>query len=318
MKRSLILLLAAGLFPLAADAVVTGPYTPDANTIALYNFDEASGPTDPGNPFANTGTGGSTMDFTSTGGPDGRAGTTGGGYGASSFNGFGSSFNVLASGDGTVRSTGFSGSPNGGGASTGSTRIQQADLQGVNGTFTYEAMIRTATITPTGAQMIISHDDNNNSTRGFNFTIFDSLLRFDDGYGNLVTASIPTVGSHAFDPSDWFHVAVTYTGDEGVAGNMSLYWTAMDSDATEANLIGTGTLAADVTDENNRLGVGTFMRSPFRRELEGFIDEVRISNVARSADDFLFAIPEPTSAALLGLGGLVLMARRRRHRYPAR
>ena len=42
----------------------------------------------------------------------------------------------------------------------------------------------------------------------------------------------------------------------------------------------------------------------------GFIDEVRISDAALGASDFLFVIPEPMTLVLLGLGGLGLLKRR--------
>jgi hypothetical protein len=42
----------------------------------------------------------------------------------------------------------------------------------------------------------------------------------------------------------------------------------------------------------------------------GFIDEVRISDAALDASDFLFVIPEPMTLVLLGLGGLGLLKRR--------
>ncbi|MCA9248734.1 MAG: PEP-CTERM sorting domain-containing protein, partial [Planctomycetales bacterium] len=48
---------------------------------------------------------------------------------------------------------------------------------------------------------------------------------------------------------------------------------------------------------------------------EGYIDEVRISNVALAQYEFLFAtIPEPSTAVLLGLALIAAATRRRRSR----
>ena len=62
---------------------------------------------------------------------------------------------------------------------------------------------------------------------------------------------------------------------------------------------------------NATFGVGNEYRNSPDNNLLGQIDEVRISGVARGADEMLFGIPEPSSAALLSLAGLAFLRRRR-------
>ena len=309
-----LLLPALSLLAVPVHAAVLGPYTADGNTIALFHFNEAAGTSDPGNPIGNYGSGGATLNLTNTGGPDGRSNSNGGGYGGASISGFGTSFNVLASGDGTYHSGG-SGSTTGGGAMTSSQAILQSSLQGANGAMTLEAIVNFSSFTSGQEYTILSHDGLGTGTtnRGFIFRI--------DTSGNLslytgaasVAVALPSSGANAFSTNAWFHLAVSYNGAEGVANNVAFYWTAIDAGGTQANLIGNATIAADLDgNSSNALGIGTTTRSEFRFEMPGRIDEVRISDIARGPGDFLF-VPEP-SVAVLGCGGVfaLLMARRRR------
>lgn len=85
---------------------------------------------------------------------------------------------------------------------------------------------------------------------------------------------------------------MAYTGQAGVAGNLRFYWTALDASVTAAHLIGTATVAADLSGTvNNLLGVGTTTRSPYRFELAGRIDEVRLSGVAHAPETFVLYAP---------------------------
>lgn len=302
-----LVVLVAG--PLPSVAEVLGPYTSDADTIGLYHFDESSGAADPGNPIANFGTGGAGMNGTNTGGPDGRNNAGGGGYGAAAAGGFGSSFDVLASGDDTYHS-GITGSTTGGGVLTSGNLLQSA-LQGADGAFTLEALINLRALTLGREYTIISHDGS--TTRGFAFRINTSReLSFYNGSGNI-TIDLPSSGTHQFVANSWYHVAFVYNGNAGAANNASFYWTALSSSATQANLLGTNTLAADLSGtSNNLLGFGTTTRSFYRFELDGYIDEVRISGIARDANDFLFAtIPEPSSSLLISLAAIVWFGGRR-------
>ncbi len=290
----------------AASAAIVGPYVADGNTLMLYHFDEASGASDPGNPIVNHGTEGAAYNLTSTGGPDGRDNIGGGGYGATAYAGFGSAFDVFASGDGTYHA---SATATGGGLNTSHGSPVQADFQGASGAFTYEAMIKLDNIT---TEHWYINRDNSTATRGFLLGNFaNGNLVFGGGAGSgSVQAAIPTTGPNAFVAGEWFHVAVTYDGNGGVAGNVKLYWTRVDPSATEANLLASGTLAADAANATTELYVGAFGRSPYRFEIP-MIDEVRISSVARGADEFIFAIPPP-AALPAGLALMGLIASRRR------
>ncbi|MBI1368468.1 MAG: hypothetical protein GC162_07415 [Planctomycetes bacterium] len=287
----------------AGQAAVLGPYTADSNTLLLYHFDEVSGGSDPGNPIVNFGANGTSYNLTNTGGFDGRDNVlgNGGGYGATAFTGFGSAFDVLRSGNNTYHS-GVSGSSVGGGLNIG-TSFAQSNLQSASGALTYEALIKVSDIT--NEHQILSRDTSS-GTRGFVFEIAGGILKLvSSGGGSAVNATIPTSGANAFAADTWFHVAVTYTGADGVSGNTKIYWTKVDNAATQANLIGSGTLN-DMANATTDLVIGSSNRSPYRFELNA-VDEVRVSDVVRTADQFIFGpVVVPSPAALPG--GLALLA----------
>ncbi|WFB35164.1 nucleoside hydrolase [Kiritimatiellota bacterium B12222] len=240
--------------------------------IASYSFDEDTGP------FMNEASAGHLLNLTQTGGAKGRDDTGTGGYEALSFPEFGHAFDVLLSGDGSSHS---SGSDQGGGALS-STAITQSMLQDDEGAFTYEAFI--AVNSTEDEQTILSHDGS--SSRGFLFTVLAGKLRFYSGQSSYTTP-IPLTGDHQFVPEAWYHVAVTYNGLQGQSNNLSFYWTALNTQPSTAELIGNATLPSDLNGNvSNFLGVGTSTRSPFRYELRGRIDEVRIHSQALAADEF--------------------------------
>lgn len=129
---------------------------------------------------------------------------------------------------------------------------------------------------------------------------------------------LPTTGPNAITQNNWFHAAVTYTGTEGAADNLSFYWTKLDPANTQASLLTTRQLNFDLITGPVDFALGNIGRNPPNGNFLGLIDEVRISGIDRSASDFLFQIPEP-SAALLSLFGLSGLgwARRRRPFAPA-
>lgn len=176
---------------------------------------------------------------------------------------------------------------------------------GREGAFTIEALVHFDVLPSDAGSVamdIVSMDGEGND-RVFNFRVessgFLAFVPLSSRGGAL--AAIPTTGPHAVNTSDWFHIAVTYDGKEGLANNIKLYWTRLDSAQPSAHLIGRGTLADDLGVKTADFSIGNEARTwdgnaegePFR----GVVDEVRISSVARDPAEFLFVAPGLRSRA---------------------
>jgi hypothetical protein len=133
-----------------------------------------------------------------------------------------------------------------------------------------------------------------------------------------ITRDIPTAGDDAIMMDGWYHVAVTYNGSlaDATPDSTTLYWTKMDPANTAAHQLG---LAADMNgwlrEQDCDFSIGNEMRD-FNGETEPFngrIDEVRISDTARAADQMMF-VPEPSTIvmALIGAFGMGLIWLRKR------
>lgn len=287
------------LIALPTRALIVGPYTPDANTVQLWSFDEAAGSSSISN---DVGTG---KDLVTADIGDQSHTPITSLTGGSGFSGYGNAIDLTA-----------------GGASAGvihgpsqNAKLTPADL-GIDDAFTLEAMVNMSSIT-SGQQEIISMEDDANN-RVFQFVISSGgNLDFTPINGPSVTNgsfAIPNSGeADAFAADEWFHVAVTYNGNGGVADNLNFYWTRVDGSRTEANLIGSGTLSGDLAN-NSRFVIGNEGRDAGNEKLGGLIDEVRLSDVARGEDEMIFAIPEPSTlvlASLAAIAGAVALRRRK-------
>ena len=116
-----------------------------------------------------------------------------------------------------------------------------------------------------------------------------------------IVALLPRTGIHAPRQGEWYHVAVTYTGEPARPSNIKFYWTNLHDSVTEAHLITTTTMNASLAGVQGSLSVGNTSRKSrliYGRNWAGLLDEVRISDVARGSDEFMFFNPNPTSIAV--------------------
>jgi hypothetical protein len=184
---------------------------------------------------------------------------------------------------------------------------------GVDGAFTFEAIVRIdfdpATAQPLAAPMqIVTGENDVDPTRVWQFRLHPTggsgnaagtapLLEFVNvrgGGANTQALSVPLplgVGVNAIAQGNWYHVAVAYNGIEATAGNLKLYWTKLDPANTQASQVAslqmTNDLLAGVAVD---FSIGNEARDTggITDAFLGVVDEVRISSVARNANQFLF------------------------------
>lgn len=181
-------------------------------------------------------------------------------------------------------------------------------VMGEDGAFTMEALVKLNVLpsaSPGYAADIVTMDDEVPAHRVFLFRIEKpGFLSFVPLFGDSVRggglATIPTSGPHAINTHDWFHVAVTYDGNDNISDNLKFYWTRLGSGAKAANQIGRGTLSADLPRELGDFALGNTGKfntlGPFEF-FPGCIDEVRISSIARRPHDFCFVSPAAKAQA---------------------
>lgn len=314
MKKQTLIVLAV-LSPWLASAAIVGPYTADDRTVFLFHLDEAAGSTLAanagsigvnavaynGNPYAGDGIDQPTVTTI---------------LGAPGLPGFGNAANLSAS---NSFGLGVDFSLNGAfglddNDPPGQDRLPDHTSFLIGGAFTLEAMINLPAITGSNREIISTDSAGANTDRGLQFRVNSTgnlEFNFIGVDTSAISATIPTTGDHAFVANEWFHVGLSYDG-----ANATFYWTRLNSAYTAANAIGGPTAeGVDLMDNlilvfgNEGRVVGT---TGSTEGLLGLIDEIRISNVARGADEFLFAVPEPSTWALLGLGAIVGFLRLRR------
>ena len=279
------------LFASPAAQAAVSPYTADANTIYLYHLNEAAG----GSVAANSGSAALNA-IAYDGNPSTAAGATDQPLdttilGATGFSGFGNAANISAIDLGLGVDRDASGGFRLDSATSPDRAANHSSIFGAGNVFTLEAMINLADLTLTTREIIATDNTEANNLRGFQFRVNSGNLEFNFIAPNVsaVTAAIPIAGPHAFAANQWFHTALSYDGT-----NARFYWTRVDASLTSANLIG-GPVAEGVDVNapmpivigNESRDTGTGVNS--NEGLRGLIDEVRISNVARGATQFIFS-----------------------------
>ncbi|MBC8095509.1 MAG: BNR-4 repeat-containing protein [Akkermansiaceae bacterium] len=277
------------------------PYTTDSATLHLWHLDTVSAPavdSVPGGTDLTTLSGGATLN-------------------QPSFAGFGSALSTLDGGQNGVAAASkdavLSAQPLVNGAGD---NVVMSLANPTNGAFTFEAIVRIdfdpalnlAAASPgngRGSSMqILCGEGDVDAERVFQWRLAPvglgsgntavprlEFINLGQGSGiQTVIASIPTSGPDAIVSNGWYHVAVTYDGNESLAENTAFFWTLLDTNRTGANLIGTGSLANDLANAASDFTIGNEGRANggTTDNFVGLIDEVRISRVARGIYDFYF------------------------------
>lgn len=283
-----------------AKADLVGPYTPDANTLFLFHFDEAAGAI----VTPNAGSKGGHAYAVDQNPASATAPAVNTMLGAAGYvNGATNFGNCMTNPASSLTQEGFcfgydfnnSGAFQGEGTAPAPDALGMTNLNIGNGgqsAFTLEALLRPTTTV--GNQEIICTDSSGGS-RAFQFRITGGSLQFSfiTG-GQAITRPIPTTGPHAFVADDWYHVAVTYDGSTA-----TLYWTKLDPSNGAANVLGTAplTLGAASGAVLGPLIFGNENRAAAGEQFLGSMDEVRISSVARAANQMQFFSPLVTITA---------------------
>jgi autotransporter-associated beta strand protein len=301
MKKNLSLLtqplmiMAVIMSPLLARANLVGPYAADTNTLVLLHLDEPSG----NSVTTNLGSlGGSliSVNYASDATPLtvvtsmlGAAGYSTNSpaiitYSNAEYNTTaGYEFGYDYNRDGVFEPD------TGGGTSLDFITMNKLNIgNGGQTPFTLEALIQPTTTS--GNQEIICTDSAAGS-RGFQFRITSGSLQFQFISGSqALSATIPSSGANAFVAGAWYHVAFTYGGANGAA---TLYWTRLSPSVGAASVLGSGTLTIGASDGTvtGPLVVGNRGRPNGTETFLGAIDEVRISSVARAANQMQFFSP---------------------------
>jgi hypothetical protein len=211
------------------------------------------------------------------------------------------------------------------------------------GAFTFEAAVKFTgnVLALANNQEIICGDNTLGlSQRGWQFRIDEAgevefNLLGGSGSDNDWKAKLPTTGSDAAVANQWYHVAVTCTGNNPTNGNtpniLKFYWTLLDANRTYADLLATftmtralnGTTSSGSGTVQPAFGIGGSGRNypaanANGEAVIGSVDEVRISSVARASNQMAFvtggalnppSFPlQPAANTLIGYGQTLSLA----------
>ena len=307
--KLIVCLFLAALLPQFASALIVGPYTADAGTLHLWHLNESAAPA--------VDTGNSPTNLTAV-----AAGAT---LNNTSFTGFGTALSTLDQGQNAFATTNSDAVLSiAGNGTNGAIVLANA----TTAAFTMEALVHIefdptknlgATTTNGNGRnaqcMILTAEGNANANRLFQFridpcgvgvgsanNIFTNQPALE--FINLHLASsvqnmfvmIPTNGPDAIVSNSWYHVAVTYTGSANTVSNLLFYWTLLDATRATASLVGGAQMVNNLSTGSTVFTLGNTGRNPsgvaanpIINNFLGRIDEVRISSVARTASQMMFA-----------------------------
>lgn len=264
-RLSCVMLPALFLFggPVISHASIVGPYNVDEWTLHIWHFDEAVGSTAAVDETVPQPLSLNIVGTATLGNP--------------SFAGFGTAIQTT----------------NGAYASAGVQPLSR--FVWTDGAFTFEAIIRPDVnpMSPPNNMNVICGERAGSDPRAWQFRITTAgQLNFirlpSNGALENFVAPLPSSGPNAAVLGQWYHVAVTYTGAGGEAGNLKLFWTLLDESRTEAALLAEFTMTNDLGGEP-LFTLGTSGRNPSGEGFRGLIDEVRISNLDRYVNEMQFA-----------------------------
>jgi hypothetical protein len=288
-------------------AIVSGPYTADSNTLHLWHITETTVP------VVDSGTGGVNLTSLGTG--------SGNSLGNTSYPGFGNAYKGVQ-----VAETGLLAKPFATGG-TDDTPVTTFWNQST-GAFTYEMILR-VDFDPVAAangfepNLITFENDNGGGGRVFQWNLTKTAGAYNLNFTNIA-AGTSTSNALTVTQGHWYHAAVAYNG--AAVNNMTFYWTDMGTDAlpdgsaTVAASAGTATMGSSLSANGATAAdwaIGSEGRSTGGNtgQWAGLIDEVRVSDIARTSGQFIFSVPEPSAYILFGIGitGLGWLRMRKRN-----
>jgi hypothetical protein len=178
--------------------------------------------------------------------------------------------------------------------SVGSTL--QGGANGINGTVAWYSVLDTASITAEfwartneGQATLLARSSGANGFSIANPNAVQVVYRVSNGAGGSVQVTLNT--GHNMDAT-WRHYAFTYDAASGVGAFYVDGVVVASNDGADGRAMFWGGASP--------LRVGELM--DYAAAFNGTMDEVRLSDVALNASQFLGAVPEPAAALLLGLG----------------
>jgi hypothetical protein len=255
----------------------------DVATLQLWHPDESGGSTNSTNAVA----GGVTLTAIANGATLGTAALTGFGSAASTYDA-GPSATLSANPSGVPGRDAYLGPlpfVNGAGDNSLIT------CAGTNGAFTIEALVRvdfnpaTQAVAPDSSRyMQIISAEAEEPVRLFQLRVGWTLvndptpelqfLNINTGVPVLQTmaAVIPTSGSNAIAPGNWYHVAVTYNGEPNTANNLNLYWTLVETNRIHADRLASFRMTNNLPVASADWGIGNEGRGGSDGNWVGLID----------------------------------------------